>query len=191
MHRPDSASTKAGLKRNENAKQLWYFLRKYTDSSWGLARCSLPDVQWNKVLNLRKTLGGDSLLFHTFRSQEEREAFGGSYFIEFQYCRLPSHSTIEEIISVDSIHFGSDDSLYVYGDDDNSFSASYDAIFSNGIYSNGKTGIVDLCGINYYSVQETDRILKSHQTEQHPEQEVLASWLKKAKEHNGFYILGL
>ena len=100
------------------------------------------------------------MLFHTFRSQEEREAFGGSYFIEFQYCRLPSHSTIEDI-------------------------------FSNGIYSNGKTGIVDLCGINYYSVKETDRILKSLQTEQLPEQEVLASWLKKAKEHNGFYILGL
>lgn len=131
------------------------------------------------------------MLFHTFHSQEERKAFGGSYFIEFQYCRLPSHSTIEEIISVDSIHSWSDDSLYVYGDDDNKFSASYDSIFSNGIYNNGKTGIVDLCGINYYSVKETDRILKSLQKEQLPEQEVLISWLKKAKEHNGFYILGL
>ena len=138
-----------------------------------------------------KMLGGDSVLFHTFHSQEERKAFGGSYFIEFQYCRLPSNSTIEEIISVDSIHSWGDDSLYVYGDDDNQFSASYDAIFSNGIYSNGKTGIVDLCGINYYSVKETDCILKSLQKEQLPEQDVLISWLKKAKEHNGLYILGL
>ena len=54
-----------------------------------------------------------------------------------------------------------------------------------------KTGIVDLCGINYYSVKETDCILKSLQKEQLPEQEVLISWLKKAKEHNGFCIFGL
>lgn len=81
--------------------------------------------------------------------------------------------------------------MYVYGDDDNQFSAYYDSIFSNRIYSNGKTGIVDLCGINYYSVKETDCILKSLQKEQLPEQEVLISWLKKAKEHNGFCIFGL
>lgn len=82
------------------------------------------------------------MLFHTFRSQEEREAFGGSYFIEFQYCRLPSHSTIEEIISVDSIHFGGDDSLYVYGDDDNSFSSSYDAIFPTESTATEKPGLL-------------------------------------------------
>ena len=81
--------------------------------------------------------------------------------------------------------------MYVYGNDDNQFSDYYDSIFYNGIYSNRKNGRVDLCGINYYSVKETDCILKSLQKEQLPEQEVLISWLKKAKEHNGFCIFGL
>lgn len=42
-----------------------------------------------------------------------------------------------------------------------------------------------------FLVKETDRILKLLQKEQLPEQEVLISWLKKAKEYTGFYILGL
>ena len=29
------------------------------------------------------------MLFHTFSSQEERRKYGGSAFIEIQYCKLP------------------------------------------------------------------------------------------------------
>lgn len=41
------------------------------------------------------------MLFHTFRSQEERRKFGGSYFIEVQYCKLAQDSEITKIVSVD------------------------------------------------------------------------------------------
>lgn len=44
--------------------------------------------------------GGGLLLFHTFGSQEERRKFGGSCFIEIQYCRLPENTQLEKIISV-------------------------------------------------------------------------------------------
>ena len=29
------------------------------------------------------------MLFHTFKSQEERRKFGGSAFIEIQFCNMP------------------------------------------------------------------------------------------------------
>lgn len=29
------------------------------------------------------------MLFHTFRAQEERRRFGGTDFMEMQYCKLP------------------------------------------------------------------------------------------------------
>lgn len=61
------------------------------------------------------------MLFHTFHSQEERRKFGGSYFIEFQYCEAAPGTSLEEILSVDAIHMWKNDSLYLYGDDDNTF----------------------------------------------------------------------
>ena len=57
------------------------------------------------------------MLFHKFVSQEERRAFGGSDFIELQYCRLPHGSKLRSIISVDAISHWKLDSLYVSGDD--------------------------------------------------------------------------
>ncbi len=43
------------------------------------------------------------MLFHTFNSQEERRAFGGSMFIELQFCKLPVGTKDKKIISVDSM----------------------------------------------------------------------------------------
>ena len=57
--------------------------------------------------------GGDKMLFHTFNSQEERRAFGGSMFIELQFCKLPVGTKNKKIISVDSIVNWQNDSLYV------------------------------------------------------------------------------
>lgn len=59
------------------------------------------------------------MLFYSFTSQEERKKFGGSYFIELQYCKLAQGTEIEKIVSVSSIEYWKNDSLYIYGDDDN------------------------------------------------------------------------
>lgn len=90
------------------------------------------------------------MLFHTFKSREERRKYGGSYFIEIQYCSLAKGTEIEKIVSVDAIENWKNDSLYIYGDDDNEFEVYYREIFTGGIYNNLKRGCVDMCGINYY-----------------------------------------
>ena len=132
------------------------------------------------------------MLFRTFHSQKERREFGGSYFIEIQYCRLPPNAKIEELLSGEhEMELWKNDSLYIYGDDDNVFFSNYEKVFSHGMYGNGKTGVVDLCGINYYSVEETQNILQKLQKEHLPDQEKLMCWLEKVKQYSGFYILGL
>lgn len=131
------------------------------------------------------------MLFHTFHSQEERRKFGGSYFIEFQYCEAAPGTSLEEILSVDAIHMWKNDSLYLYGDDDNTFFSWYKNIFTDGTYSNGRTGVIDLYGINYYSAEDTEFILKKLMNTHLPEQEKLVQWLEKAQSSSGFYILGL
>lgn len=131
------------------------------------------------------------MLFHTFSSQKERKQFGGSFFIEIQYCRLARGTSIEKIVSVDAISNWRDDSLYIYGNDDNEFLLHYGKIFTDGIYNNRKSGAVDLCGINYYSEELADLMAETIKEEEPPDYQVLLDWLKGVKEHNGFYVLGL
>lgn len=130
------------------------------------------------------------MLFHTFGSQEERRAFGGSDFIELQYCRLERGTELRTIVSVDTISFWKLDSLYVYGDDLPEFLLYYDNLFSDGIYNNGACGPVDVFGINYYSREQAKRILKAVKNADLPGGSVLRNWLKEARNANGFYILG-
>lgn len=131
------------------------------------------------------------MLFYTFSSQEERREFGGSYFIEMQYCRLPQGTEIERIVSVDAIEHWKNDSLYIYGDDDNEFVLHYGKIFTGGTYGNLKCGIVDMYGINYYSREQAHLILETVKEIKPLDYQVLINWLEKAKENVGFYILGL
>ena len=97
-------------------------------------------------------------MFYTFSSQEERRKFGGSYFIELQYCKFNPGTEIKKIISVDAIESWKNDSLYIHGDDDNKFISHYGKIFTGGIYNNGKSGMLDIDGINYYSREQTKLI---------------------------------
>ena len=53
------------------------------------------------------------MLFLKFSSQDERRAYGGSAFIELQFCKLPPATPIKKIIAVDSIENWKNDSLYV------------------------------------------------------------------------------
>lgn len=131
------------------------------------------------------------MLFHTFSSQEERKQFGGSYFIELQYCGLKHGTEIEKIVSVHAIEHWKNDSLYIYGDDDNAFITHYGKIFTGGTYSNRKNGIVDLYGINYYSQEQACLIMEKVREMKPLDYQVLVKWLEKSKEYIGFYVLGI
>ena len=128
-------------------------------------------------------------MFHIFNSQEERREYGGSAFIEMQFCRLPHDTSLSEIVAVDSVKNWMNDSLYA--DDENEFYSEYSHIFDCGTYNNKKTGTVDIYGINYYAPSQIE-MLQSRILEYKPaEYEVLAQWLERAKQYNGFYILGI
>lgn len=131
------------------------------------------------------------MLFHTFSSQAERREFGGSYFIELQYCKLAQNTAMEKIVSVSAIEHWKDDSLYIYGDDDNTFVTHYGNIFTGGIYNNQKSGAVDLCGINYYSRERAYLIMRKTAEQKPPNYQTLLNWLEKVRDCTGFYVLGL
>lgn len=131
------------------------------------------------------------MLFYTFSSQEERRKFGGSNFIEIQYCRFTEGTEIQKLVSVDAIERWKNDSLYIYGDNDNEFMEFYNTIFTGGIYSNGESGVVDTCGINYYSREHSRIIIEQIKKTKPLDYQVLLNWLDKSNEYIGFYILGL
>ena len=127
------------------------------------------------------------MLFYSFESQEQRRAAGGSAFIEIQYCRHPAGTPIGEL--VDCVTHWQNDSLYVA--DADAFYREYGGIFTGGVYGNRKRGTVDLWGINYYEPTRTRAILE-RLYEHTPDDFVpLAAWLIRAKEYNGFYVLGM
>ncbi len=128
-------------------------------------------------------------MFHIFNSQEERREYGGSAFIEIQFCRLPRDTSLSEIVDVDSIENWMNDSLYA--DDENEFYREYSRIFDCGTYNNKESGIVDIFGINYYAPSQIERLLSRIHKEKPADYEVLAQWLECAKQYNGFYILGI
>ena len=127
------------------------------------------------------------MLFYIFNSQDERRAFGGSCFIELQYCRHCARSTLKKILN-DPNHWR-DDSLYV--DNFDLFYSEYARIFDCGIYHDMKSGTLDMFGVNYYPHELLDTVVKRLENEKPTEYNTLLSWLEKAKEYNGFYILGV
>ena len=129
------------------------------------------------------------MLFLVFNSQEERREYGGSAFIEMQFCRLPVETKIKDIVAVKSINNWLNDSLYI--NDEDVFFQEYSQIFNCGIYNNLKSGVVDLYGINYYEPSFIDTIITKLYEEKPIDYESLVEWLNKAKQFNGFYILGL
>lgn len=129
------------------------------------------------------------MYFHTFNSQEERRNHGGSAFVEIQFCKLPTGTTIKRLVAVDSIKHWQNDSLYI--DDENAFYREYSPIFDCGTYNNLKCGTVDIYGINYYAPFLTDSIIERLLKDKPADYEVLMKWLIKSKTYNGFYILGI
>lgn len=129
------------------------------------------------------------MLFHIFNSQEERRNFGGSAFIEVQFCRLPVGTKLKKIVAVGSIKNWQNDSLYI--DDVDSFYKEYSHIFDCGLYNNLKKGIVDIFGINYYAPDVLDSMIERLNIDKPTDYAILIEWLEKSKGYNGFYILGI
>lgn len=129
------------------------------------------------------------MLFHTFSSQEERRRFGGSCFVELQFCRMPPGTPVKRLVDVDSICNWMDDSLYV--DDESALYREYGRFFTGGVYNNLHRGPVDLYGINYYEPAMIEPLMERLRQERPPEYETLLDWLERAKDCNGFYILGI
>lgn len=130
------------------------------------------------------------MLFHTFTSQDERRKFGGSDFLEFQYCTMKQDTKLSEIVSIDAFTPWDNNSLYVYGDDWDEFWDLYNGIIKGGFYANGECGLIDWAGINYYTPEKTEEIIKLLKDKKPTDYQVLLEWLKDVGNFNGFYILG-
>ena len=130
-------------------------------------------------------------LFHIFNNKEERRAFGGSSFVELQYCRLNLNSKLKKIVSLRHIKHWLDDSLYVYVDDIDDFMESYGDIFNDGRYNNKYAGPIDIYGINYYDIEQVKSFMVTTGENRPKDYKVLMDWLTKALDYNGFYILGI
>ena len=126
------------------------------------------------------------MLFYTFNSQDERKNFGGSAFIEMQFCKLPVGT---KIVKIRNIENWGNDSLYINNVDE--FYQEYSDIFDCGIYNNLEQGVVDIFGINYYSYDLIDLIINKIKNKKPREYDALIQWLNNAKRYNGFYILGI
>ena len=131
------------------------------------------------------------MLFHSFKNQEERRAFGGGDFVEFQTCRLKPGTSLREILSNPRLAHWEDDSLYVCGDDCAAFYAACGAIFTGGFYGNLESGPLDWCGLNYFTPEQSAVIVQRLRLEQPPDCGLLLEWLEQGSGYNGFYVLGI
>ena len=126
-------------------------------------------------------------MFIKFTNNEERRKYGGSAFVEFQFCKLRETTRIKKIVN--KINHWQEDSLYVYVDYMDKFIESYGNVFNCGTYNNLKSGPIDIFGVNYYKKSQiVDMIDKLMEIDNN---EVLINWLKEALKYNGFYILGI
>ncbi len=128
-------------------------------------------------------------MFMKFNSTEERRGYGGSCFIEIQYCKHPVGTGVQRIVN--AIEHWMVTSLYVYGDDMGDFYIEYKDILSNGVHENLEEGVVNSWGANYYNEEKTKIIMEKLERYKPTGFEVFLAWLKENPYHNGFYVLGV
>ena len=126
-------------------------------------------------------------MFLRFASQDDRKKYGGSCFIEMQFCFLPASASSKRILN--SHDYWRDDSLYIHGD--SPFYTEYKDVFGKGLYHNMSEGSFDPYGITYYKADLIDGIIRRALELKPEEHELLIEWLEEAKKYNGFYILGI
>lgn len=129
------------------------------------------------------------MIFHSFANQDERRKFGGSAFIELQYCTLKSKTKLAKVVNKHG--YWRDSSLYIYMDDIECFCSDYGDIFYGGTYHNLHSGEVDIYGINYYTPVQLKGIILKIEEKKPLDYQVILEWLKNGEQFNGFYILGI
>lgn len=104
---------------------------------------------------------------------------------------MPYGTKTKKLVAINSVKHWQNDSLYIHVNDEHTFHQEYSSIFTCGIYNNLKSGTVDIFGINYYAPDLVDSIITKLHKDKPLEYITLVEWLTKAKEYNGFYILGV
>lgn len=133
------------------------------------------------------------MLFHSFSSQDERQKFGGGDFLQFVFCQSDRGIAVEEIVSNRAVAplLWNLSSLYLCGEDWNEFCSAYGEIITGGTYENLETGYLDGCGINYFSPEQMQQIIKRLREEKPKDYHLLLTWMEQGAQYNGFYLLGL
>jgi len=130
-------------------------------------------------------------MFHKFANQEDRKHFGGSAFIELQFCKMKAGTKLKKLITTKSIDPWHNDSLYIHVDDVDNFTKLYSEIFNTGIHNDLSTGFVDVFGINYYSLDDTLNMINLLKLRKPKDYLLLIDWLNRVSNFNGFYLLGI
>ena len=120
-----------------------------------------------------------------FKSDMERLSLGGTGFYELQYCvnDLP----INKLLYWKNINHWASNSLYIEAltTAHKLFNEHYDKIFA-------QFGELDYNGINYFTKEQTQKILCDLQNIDLPDIKILIDWLEICvTDYNGFYFLGV
>ncbi len=84
----------------------------------------------------------------------------------------------------------SEDSLLFYIDDDARFFEHYMKYFKNPHSPDGSRRFY-YAGVNYYTAEETAKMLADIEKDAPPYSAPLIAWLKNARTYNGFFFLGI
>ncbi len=119
-----------------------------------------------------------------FINSEERKATGSTGFHEIQYCT--KDMPVKSLLKLRNIKNWAEGSLYIEAiNDGDIFYKYYDKTF-------GQFGKLNYFGINYFTKEQTQKILYDVQNQDLPDKKTLMDWLEICiKHYNGFYFLGV
>ena len=112
---------------------------------------------------------------------------GSSAYYELSFCK--KNLPIEELTK-NGYTYWSEDSLLFYIDDDARFFQHYMKYFEKPHTPDG-SGRFFYAGVNYYTADETEKILARIKKDAPPYSAPLIEWLTEARAYNGFFFLGI
>ena len=112
---------------------------------------------------------------------------GSSAYYELAFCKknLPPEELVQN-----GFEYFSADSLLFHMDDDSRFFRHYTKYFENPHTPDG-SGRFFYAGVNYYTAEESAKILASIEKDAPPYSAPLIEWLRKADAYNGIFFLGI
>ena len=110
-----------------------------------------------------------------------------SAYYELSFCK--KNLPIEELTK-NGYTYWSEDSLLFYIDDDARFFEHYMKYFEKPHTPDG-SGRFFYAGVNYYTAEETEKMLSRIKKDAPPYSAPLIAWLTEARAYNGFFFLGI